>query len=437
LLNFKKTEESFGTIQKLFARSTDVLTLQEDKISYVLAGKNLLSDSAAGGSITSVPEVLGTQIARLEEFGISANPESFAVYGYNKYFSDQKRGALIQLTGSAYSNEQLTVISEAGMRSWFRDKFIASPNTQKLGGYDPYMDEYVFSLNDEPLPFKVKCFDCGVNQFFQYSLTEKVFCFNLSQLVGNVTITVNVAFSQTGTFTAKTLYDGATITTNLVEGVNTITFNKDKVLVETVQLTFTGAVAADINLDVFCPAAKTIEIIQVSVSDSFDGGKFIHNQYRWVDGSFVSPLHQEQVQLKITNIYPSYPIVSQYSSVSGPQGAGVIPADGATVSIISNKISPTDTFVFSNPPNNFKYLRSGTLYANTSAAIQLLINASTTGVLNSTGAPSTYLSDFTMPSGNTGDYLYLIYDYRKPVSLQMCYSTTSALDACCGCSAEP
>ena len=437
LLNFKKTEESFGPIQKLFARSTDVLTLQEDKISYVLAGKNLLSDSAAGGSITSVPEVLGTQIARLEEFGISANPESFAVYGYNKYFSDQKRGALIQLTGSAYSNEQLTVISEAGMRSWFRDKFIASPNTQKLGGYDPYMDEYVFSLNDEPLPFKVKCFDCGVNQFFQYSLTEKVFCFNLSQLVGDVTITVNVAFSQTGTFTAETVYDGATITTNLVEGVNTITFNKDKVLVETVQLTFTGAVAADINLDVFCPAAKTIEIIQVSVSDSFDGGKFIHNQYRWVDGSFVSPLHQEQVQLKITNIYPSYPIVSQYSSVSGPQGAGVIPADGATVSIISNKISPTDTFVFSNPPNNFKYLRSGTLYANTSAAIQLLINASTTGVLNSTGAPSTYLSDFTMPSGNTGDYLYLIYDYRKPVSLQMCYSTTSALDACCGCSVEP
>lgn len=437
LLNFKKTEESFGPIQKLFARSTDILTLQEDKISYVLAGKNLLSDSAAGGSIASVPEVLGTQIARLEEFGISSNPESFAVYGYNKYFSDQKRGALIQLTGSAYSNEQLTVISEAGMRSWFRDRFISSPNTQKLGGYDPYMGEYVFSINDDALPFDVKCFDCGVNQFFPYSLTDKVLCFNVSQLVGEVTIIVNVAFSQTGTFNAQTLYDGTTTTTALVEGSNTITFSKDKVLIETFQLTLTGSVAADVTLDVSCPAAKTIEIIQVSVSDSFDGGKFIHNEYRWVDGVFVSPLHQEQVQLKITNIYPSYPIVSQYSSVSGPQGAGVIPADGAIVSIISNKIAPTDTFVFSNPPNNFKYLRSGTLYANTSAAIQDLINASTTGVINATGAPSTYRSDFTMPSGNTGDYLYLIYDYRKPVLLQLCYSTTSPLDACCNCSVEP
>jgi hypothetical protein len=49
LLNFKALEPSFGVIQKIFARQTDILVLQEDKISYVLAGKNLLSDSAAGG----------------------------------------------------------------------------------------------------------------------------------------------------------------------------------------------------------------------------------------------------------------------------------------------------------------------------------------------------------------------------------------------------
>tara|TARA_R110000803_G_scaffold58775_3_gene117015 strand:+ start:1460 stop:6154 length:4695 start_codon:yes stop_codon:yes gene_type:complete len=434
LLNFKKTEESFGPIQKLFARSTDVLTLQEDKISYVLAGKNLLSDSAVGGAITSVPEVLGTQIARLEEFGISFNPESFAVYGYDKYFSDQKRGVLLQLKGSAYSNEQLTVVSEAGMRSWFRDKFIASPNTQKLGGYDPYMDEYVFSLNDEPLPFEITCFDCGINQFFQYNLVDRVFCFNLGQLVGEVVLNIKVDFIETGVFNLETLYNGVTTTTALTAGSNVITFDKDQVLVETVQLSFTGAVVAEVGMKVICPAAKEIEIIQVCVSDNIDGGKFIHNQYRWIDGAFVSPLHQEQVQLTISN---GYPIVSQYSSVLGLQGAGVIPADGATVSIISNKIAPTDTFVFANPPMNFKYLRSSTLYANTSAAIQDLINASATGVVDATGAPSIYSSEFTMPSGNAGDYLYLIYDYREPVLVEMCYSATDALDACCGCGTTP
>ena len=67
LLNFKPLEDSFGPIQILDARQTDVLTLQEDKISYVLAGKNLLSDAAGGGAIASIPEVLGTQIARTEE----------------------------------------------------------------------------------------------------------------------------------------------------------------------------------------------------------------------------------------------------------------------------------------------------------------------------------------------------------------------------------
>jgi hypothetical protein len=55
LLNYKHLEESFGRIMVAHARSTDVMVIQENKISYVLAGKNLLSDSVDGGSIASVP----------------------------------------------------------------------------------------------------------------------------------------------------------------------------------------------------------------------------------------------------------------------------------------------------------------------------------------------------------------------------------------------
>ena len=120
-----------------------MLVLQEDKISYVLAGKNLLSDSTGGGVVTSVPEVLGTQIARIEDFGISNHPESFAAFGENKYFTDAKRNVVIKLTGSSFKNEALTVISNEGMRSWFRDLFADASATQKLGGYDPYMQEYL------------------------------------------------------------------------------------------------------------------------------------------------------------------------------------------------------------------------------------------------------------------------------------------------------
>ena len=122
------------------------------------------------------------------------------MYGYDKYFSDQKRGVLIQLKGSAYSNEQLTVISEAGMRSWFRDRFIAAPNTQKLGGYDPYMDEYVFSTNDDLLPIEDPCIDCGITKVFVYSQVSRIFCFNLGQLVGDVNIDVTVSNLSNGPF---------------------------------------------------------------------------------------------------------------------------------------------------------------------------------------------------------------------------------------------
>jgi hypothetical protein len=161
LLNFKTLEESFGPIEKMVAQETNILVLQEDKISYVLASKNIISDSTGGGLVASVPQILGNQVARVEQFGISNNPESFAQWGPSKYFSDAKRGAVIKLTGNG-PNESLVVVSEAGMRSWFRDMFISNFNTQKLGGFDPYMNEYVLGNNTTLLPKPVVCIPCGI-----------------------------------------------------------------------------------------------------------------------------------------------------------------------------------------------------------------------------------------------------------------------------------
>ena len=49
-------------------------------MSYVLSSKNLISASNGGGTVASIPEVLGTQIARIENFGIGNNPESYTEY---------------------------------------------------------------------------------------------------------------------------------------------------------------------------------------------------------------------------------------------------------------------------------------------------------------------------------------------------------------------
>lgn len=143
LANFKNLDKNFGTVQKLYARTTDLVVLHQDKITSVLYGKNLLVDAVGGGSVASVPEVLGTQIALPYEFGISSNPESFAVWSDRMYFTDAKRGVVLQMQG-----DQVMQISRMGMSDYFRDLLASTPNMAKLGAYDPYNHNYVIASTD-------------------------------------------------------------------------------------------------------------------------------------------------------------------------------------------------------------------------------------------------------------------------------------------------
>jgi len=138
--NFKNLDKNFGSVQKIYARTTDLLVLHQNKITSVLYGKNLLVDAVGGGAVASVPEVLGTQIAYPYEFGISSNPESFAVWGDTMYFSDSKRGAVLKMT-----NDQVLEVSRVGMSDYFRDLMKANPQNAKLGAYDPYNHNYVIA----------------------------------------------------------------------------------------------------------------------------------------------------------------------------------------------------------------------------------------------------------------------------------------------------
>ena len=151
--NFKYLDRFFGSIEKLHARDTDLIVFQENKVSKVLYGKNLISDSVGGGTIASIPEVLGTQIAYVGEYGISKNPESFATWGNNMYFTDARRGAVLQL-----SEAGLFEISSNGMKNWFKggdiDPITGSyqphldVNTLKIGMMDPYFEHYVVYLDN-------------------------------------------------------------------------------------------------------------------------------------------------------------------------------------------------------------------------------------------------------------------------------------------------
>lgn len=409
LLNFKPLEESYGTVEKLFGRRTDILTLQEDKISYVLAGKNLLTDSTGESVVASVPQVLGTQVARVEDFGISHNPESFAEWGPHKFFTDAKRGAVIHLFGDG-TNEQLTVISEQGMRSWFRDEFIESFNTQKLGGYDPYMNEYVLASNDVLLPGETDCLECNTVQTFLLTSAGESYCVDLGQEVGNATVSYNV-LEATGTDSAviTASYNGTDTDSGSI-GVGSsgsFTINKDEAdeSQANISIAFTGTERFVVQVIVKCPEVVELTVVLATLSRPSDQRQTIHSQYQWSSGDFISPLSSTPVTFQYG---AAAPIVSSWVEVTGAQGSNLVPTDGSDVTMIYNRIFP-DNYTL-QPADRFRLLRTNTRYTESQVA-GLLADPGVVTVTPSGSQPQ-YTGVFTMPT-STDEYLYLIWDYSN------------------------
>ena len=433
LSNFKNCEASFGAIQILDGRKTDILTLQEDKISYVLAEKNLLSDASAGGIITATPEVLGTQIARSEKYGISFNPESYVQWGFDRYFADAKRGAVIQLKGGDSQSEQLLAISEQSMRTWFRDKFNESFNYQKLGGFDPYMNEYVLSMNDQELPLNPQCLNCGISQTFTLSVgTEEsksfTYCVDLGPLVGVSEISWEFTSIEVGkTLTVSVEYNGTVVESIPSNVGGSISFNKDNILIETAEitLTYTGDMVVDVLAD--CCLAESLTIVEVVVTNNSESGQTIHTQYRYTNDTFIGPLLSNLVSFSSGT---ASPIVSRYNLVSGFVGTGGFPPEGSTMRLSTNAIVP-DNYVFNITENKFRYLRTSVLYDNTNVDINTLLVSSTVATPNVGSAPI-YYADFTVPPSIDGEYIYLIWDLRNAIPAELCYGA-SLNDSCCDC----
>jgi len=112
----KSLDPANGSIQKLYAEDTNLLVFQENKVSKVLVDKDALYTAEGNANVTSTNLVLGQVVPYLGEYGISTNPESFAVYSYQKYFADKNRSAILRL-----SRDGITEISQYGMRDYFRD----------------------------------------------------------------------------------------------------------------------------------------------------------------------------------------------------------------------------------------------------------------------------------------------------------------------------
>ena len=136
----KAVDSIYGSIQKLYAEDTNLLIFQENKVSGALIDKDAIFTAEGGGLTTTAKVVIGQITPYLGEYGIGKNPESFAVYGFRKYFVDKDRSAVLRL-----SRDGLTEISSYGMKSFFRDNLRIS--SKIFGMYDMNSKNYVVSLH--------------------------------------------------------------------------------------------------------------------------------------------------------------------------------------------------------------------------------------------------------------------------------------------------
>jgi hypothetical protein len=163
----RSLDPSNGSIQKLYSEDTNLIVFQEFKVSNALIDKDAIYSAEGQPMTTSGAQVIGQVQAYAGNYGIGTNPESFAVYGFRKYFVDRNRNVVLRL-----SQDGISEISEYGMGDFFRDNLSEIGNDGFiLGMWDMHNKEYVLSMQPTSGTYKTLTFDedvAGWTSFFDF-----------------------------------------------------------------------------------------------------------------------------------------------------------------------------------------------------------------------------------------------------------------------------
>lgn len=412
VVNFKYLDRFFGSIQKLYSRDTDLVVFQEDKVSKVLYGKNLLSDAVGGGDIVSISQVLGTQVAFTGEYGISQNPESFAKWGNDMYFTDAQQGLVLKMP----AGQGMVEVSSQGMKDYFKDVFITYPRTQKLGAFDPFKQQYVLSETNVELPcvfnITVKPDEDLGNPFNVGSQSSKV-CVEI-EATGNWT----VSLIDTGDGTNWVLIDNVPGTSLSGTGNRKVCFY---------YLPNTTGANRSLRID-FSGCTQTIEknTIQskrrpIEVEGWVIGGK---------PSTVSNPISLRPIYLKARQMYTftsntggvidfkdtqfSEDQITLKTNSRGIAGEGSIPSPTDVVEVKAEALGTTTQRPFApGLGNELRYHVSNTKYGEED--VDALLAAST--LLTPALALGVYTGSFTYATPNNERYLYLIWNYTNSVDV--------------------
>lgn len=388
--NFKELDKKYNSVQLIKNRETNLAILQEDKASYVLFGKDLLSMANGDTVLAAIPEILGRQQTYAGENGIGKNPESAALDSFRIYYVNARRGTPIRLSMDGTSEINY------GLISFFRSLFISNPNSEKLGCWDPYHQRYVLSTEDEALP--VYNAYCG-NSIYK-DLTEPFqYILNLNDLKGNIVLNYNITG---GNATIDAVFNATSNIVSNVTGIGNITINRTNLAEDKVYVTITPVGAsASVEITNNCPIGTQMSITSVVLNDQNIVGQTITNRFK-INGTPYADNH-----------FFGTSEVSKFYVETGLEGVGKFPTTGDSIVVEAFKDVINSADFSTAKFNAIGYLVTDQVYTDANVAtieslatflpisdVQISLNSYTKG--------GSFV--FTRPTSNHN--LYLFWDYR-------------------------
>lgn len=319
-----------GSVQKLYAEDTNLIIFQENKVNRALIDKDALY--SAEGNATAVSQlnlVIGQIVPYAGNYGISTDPESFAVYGYRKYFTDKDRNAVMRL-----SQDGLTEVSNYGMIDYFRDELNSvSTKTQKgkiVGGWDIHAKQYVLSLQKPDDTYQTLSFDeqvLGWPSRFTYNPEQAFSVKNKFYTVKNGSIWQH-NYEESDVATRSKFYDtyyGSNITFVFNPNVSASKVFKT--------INYEGSTGWEVSS---FDGARSFETNDTSIPiTSYDEGQYIIDPRQTVNGVPNATYNQPVIPVNYESVFgttnPPYPrIYSGFYKKEGKYFANIVNNSNAT-----------------------------------------------------------------------------------------------------------